>query len=91
MFPDDQTLIASGKYSTLSKERHEQIKCVQDICRTLQATATMILTDCQEKPPANGTHIELVGKCFENAKASRERLITLCLGMNELEDEAWPK
>jgi hypothetical protein len=91
MFPEDPILIARGKYSTLNKERHEQIKRVQDTCRTIQGAVTLILTDAQEKPPADGSHLELVGKCFENLKSARERLITLSLGLNELEEEAWGK
>jgi len=90
MFPSDEILLARGKYSTLSKERHEQIKRVQDICRTVQGTVPLILSDAQEKPPVEN-HLELLGKCIENLITSRERLITLSLGMNELEEEAWPK
>lgn len=91
MFPDDATLLARGKYSTLNREWHEQVKRVQEICRTLQAKATLILTDCQQKPPVDGSHVEMIGKCFENLQNARERLITLSLGLNELESEAWPK
>lgn len=89
MFPDDTVLIARGKYSTLNKERHEQIKRVQDVCRTIQGTVPLILTDSQEKPPVDGSHLEKLGKCFENLMSARERLITLSLGLNELEEEAW--
>lgn len=91
MFPDDQTLIARGKYSTLNSEWRDQVKRVQDICRTLQAKSYLIVKDCEEKPPVDGSHVEMVGKCFENMKDARERLITLSLGMKELESEAWPK
>lgn len=91
MFPDDATLLARGKYSTLNREWHEQVKRVQDICRTLQAKATLVLSDCQEKPPADASHVEMVGKCFENLKHARERLMTLSIAMAEIEPEAWPK
>jgi hypothetical protein len=91
MFPDDQTLIARGKYSTLSHERREQIKRVQDICRTIQATVPQILSDCQEEPPAESTHIPLLARCLENLTSARERIVTMCLGMAELKQEAWPK
>lgn len=91
MFPDDQTLLARGKYSTLNREWREQIKRMQDMCRTVQAKATLILSDAQEKPPVDGSHVEMIGKCFENMKDARERLITLSLGMKELEPDAWPK
>lgn len=51
----------------------------------------MILSDAQDKPPIDGSYVELVKKCIENISKARERIITLSLGMNELENEAWPK
>lgn len=91
MFPEEQTLIARGKHATLSKVRYEQIKRAQDICKTIQHEVNPVLQDCQEKPPANISHLQNIVKCLENLKDARERIITASLGMIELEDEAWPK
>jgi precorrin-6B methylase 1 len=91
MFPDEPTLIARGKYSTLMKERKEQIKRVQEICRTIQGNATLILTDSQKKPPDDARALEETIRSMENLKAARERIVTLSLGLIELEPEAWPK
>lgn len=89
MFPSDDILIARGKYSTLNREWHEQVKRVVDICRTLQAKAPLILSDCQLKPPVDTGPIVTITACLENLNKARERLITLSLGMAELEPEAW--
>lgn len=91
MFPDEATLIARGKFSTLMKERKEQIKRVQEICRTIQGNATLILTDSQKKPPDDARTLEETIRCMENLKTARERIITLSLGLIELEPDAWPK
>ena len=91
MFPSDDILLARGKFSTLSHERHEQLKRVQDICTTLVTEAQASLRDCEQKPPKEAKHIQMIGKCLENLTSARERIIMLSLGMNELEPEAWPK
>lgn len=91
MFPDDATLIARGKYSTLTKERREQLERVQAICTTIITMAHGTLRDCEQKPPKNREPLETMKKCFDNLEVARERLITACLGMAELQEEAWPK
>lgn len=89
MFPADDILIARGKLSTLRKERREQLERVQGICTTLVTTAQAALRDCECKPPKEPQHLATLGKCLEHLHTSRERLIALSLGMNELEPEAW--
>ena len=91
MFPADEILIARGKLSTLRKERKDQLERVQKICTTIVSEAHSALRDCEQKPPATGIHIEILENCIKNMKDAREKLITISLGMNELEDEAWPK
>jgi len=91
VFPDEPTLIARGKFSTLMKERKEQIKRVQDICRTMQGNVALLLKDCEKKPPEDLATLEMTMKCMDNLKAARERIITLSLGLIELEPDAWPK
>lgn len=89
IFPDEQTLIARGKQSTLLKERREQIQRVQDICRKVQGNATLILNEAQKKPPETLAQVEESLRALENAKKAIDRLITLSNGIAELEDEAW--
>lgn len=91
MFPAEPVLIARGKYSTLSKMRREQLERVQGICTTIVSTAQAVLRDCEQKPPVNGANLETLKKCLDNAAEARERIITLCLGLAELEPEAWGK
>lgn len=89
MYPADDILIARGKYSTLSKERKEQIKRVQGICTTMMTAAAQILNDCQAKPPTNMAAYESMAKCLENAISARDKIATLCNDMAELEPVAW--
>jgi hypothetical protein len=91
MFPDDARLIAIGKYSVMSRERHDQLKRVQEVCRTIQATVPKILADFQEEPLVDEHYIPLLEKCVANLASAKERIITMCLGMAEIKPEAWPK
>lgn len=91
MFPDDQRLIAIGKYSLMSRERREQLKIVQEICRTIQATVPKILADFQEEPLIDANYIPLLEKCVTNLSSAKERITTMCLGMAEIKPEAYPK
>lgn len=91
MFPDEPTLIARGKYATLSKERRVQIERVQTICKTIMHLANPLLDDCQEKPPADGSPLSRLEECIKNARSARDRLIELSTQMNELKEQAWPK
>lgn len=91
MFPDDATLIARGKYSTLSHERHEQLKRVQTIAETIVNGAYAVLRDCEAKPPKEPQYIVTLAKCVENITDARDRLVLISKGMNDLEPEAWPK
>jgi hypothetical protein len=91
VFPPDEVLLARGKYSTLSKERREQLERVQGICTTIVTASQAALRDCEARPPTNHGPIETMTSCLQNLEAARERLITLCVGLAELEEEAWPK
>lgn len=91
MFPSDDILIARGKYSTLSKERRAQLERVQGICTTIVTTAHSALRDCEARPPTNGAHMETMKTCLKNLTEAREKLITLSLGLAELEPDAWGK
>jgi len=92
MFPADDILIARGKHATLRREWREQVKRVQDICRTMQATAPQILSAAQDEEPISiRQHIATLGNCLEDLQAAGERLIMLNIGLAELKPEAWGK
>lgn len=89
MFPADEILIARGKYSTLSKERREQLERVQGICTTLITTSQHVLRDCEAKAENVPQLLDKIENCLDNVRKARERILTLNLGMDELRDEAW--
>ena len=91
MFPDDSILIARGKYSTLNKERREQMERVQKICTSIVTTSSQILKSCHERVPSNEGNLAELGKCLDNLAKANERLMTIGLGLDELEEEAWGK
>lgn len=88
-YPDESTLVARGKQATALKERREQIQRVQEICRTVQGNATLILTDCQKRPPEDMVTIERTIKALENASKAQFRIIELSREIDSLEQEAW--
>ena len=90
-YPDDDTLIARGKLSTLNRERRVQIERVQTIAKMLMHKAGPLLADCQEKPPTDGEPLVSLETCVKNATAARIKLIELCGEIAILEPLAWPK
>lgn len=90
-FPDNDTLIARGKYSTLNKARREQLERVQLIGKTLMANANPLLRDCEAKPPTDPQPLALLEKCLKNAQDARTKLMEICAEMATLEPLAWPK
>ena len=91
MFPDDSILIARGKYSTLNKERREQMERVQTIVTTMVTASSQVLKNCHERVPNNAGSFHTLGVCLDNLVKANERLMTIGVGLNELEDEAWGK
>lgn len=90
MYPDDSTLLARGKYSTLTHERREQLKRVQAICSTLVTAAQGALRDCESMPPEDLTHMRDIERCVTHLKDARGRIVVLANDMLELKDAAWP-
>lgn len=88
-FPDDNTLLARGKYTTLSSERKKQLERVRVACQTMMTSTQRVLRDCEERPPQNMDDILLIGRCLENIKTAREVIVGLCNDMADLETEAW--
>lgn len=91
IYPDDATLLARGKYSTLGKELREQVERVQKICKTIMHLANPLLDDCQEDPPVDGSVLVKLEECVKNAGKARERIIELCAMRAELREAAWPE
>ncbi len=90
MFPDDATLIARGKQTTLIKERREQIERVQTVCKYMQGQVALILQGVQKKPPEDVTEqIQIMNKSLENAFKAQVKIIELSTGIDQLETEAW--
>ena len=90
-YPDDATLIARGKYSTLTHERREQLRRVQAICSLIVTAAQGALRDCEAMPPEDLTHIMDLERCLLNLKDARGRIVELASEMVELKDKAWPQ
>lgn len=91
-FPDEATLIARGKYTSLNRERREQIQRVQTIVTTIITEAHSVLRDCQRddlKEPQEPQRMQTLSKCLENLHAARSKISSLCLGLQGLEEEAW--
>jgi hypothetical protein len=91
MYPDDATLIARGKLSTLSAERREQLKRVAATCDTVVRAAHQFLRDCEDMPPEDLTHIITLERCLTNMRDARERIVNLAGEMIELKPIAWPQ
>lgn len=88
-FPPDPVLIARGKYSTLGRERTEQLKRVQTICQTLMQATQQALRDCEKRPPDNAEPVQTIETCLTNLRKARETLTALCLELDSLRGLAW--
>lgn len=87
MFPDDSTLIARGKYSTLNHERREQIKRAQKIVETMQAKLYTLVQSIQTPEPA--PDLSELRTCLDNLQKASSLIEDLCMQMQELRDIAW--
>lgn len=90
MYPDEATLVARGKYATLSHERREQLKRVQSICSFIVTAAQGALRDSEHMPPEDISHILDLERCLVNLKDARSRIVSLASEMVELKPFAWP-
>lgn len=90
-YPDEQRLIAMGKYSLHSKERREQIERVQMISKTIMHLANPLLKDCEEKPPVDASALVKLQDCIKNAENARGKIIEACKEMAALKPIAWPE
>ena len=90
-FPDDATLLARGKYSTLGKERRVQLERVQALCSLMITSTQGALRDCEIMPPVNTGALANLEACLMNLKASRESIVELSVAMLEIKPQAWPE
>lgn len=88
-FPDDPTLIARGKYSTLRAEREDQYKRVQKICTTMQNHLTLAILGIQERPTKNRISLDTIRACLGNFENAWNRVDELVEEMEALKPEAW--
>lgn len=89
MYPADDILLARGKYSTLGKERREQLQRVQVVVNAIVTDAHQVLRDCHSRPPVNEEPLTSLPKLFENLGKARERIVSITTEMNDLENLAW--
>lgn len=88
-FPDDQTLLARGKYSTLGRERRAQLARAQKVCTTLMSACSQALRDCEAMPPVNGEPLRSIETCLKNLADCRHKIVELCAEMEVLKPIAW--
>lgn len=86
MYPADDVLIARGKYSTLNKERREQIKRAQKIAETVQAIVYKHVATMQTGAPCDFSELKL---CIDNLSKTASKLEELIGMMRDIETQAW--
>lgn len=89
MFPADNILIARGKYSTLGKERHQQIERTQKLADTMRKHMLLALIGMQERPVIHQESIVAIRACIANWEMAWKRTEELCSEMAELKPLAW--
>lgn len=89
-FPDDATLVARGKYSTLGKERRKQLKRVQDTAGNLMGLCQQAMHGVQADQ-ADTKAIATMQICVDSLKDAGEKIVSLGAEMNVLKPEAWPE
>lgn len=87
-FPDDATLIARGKYSTLSRERRKQIERIQTTAGTVMSMCSQILKGVQQETPDLST-VGGIRKCVDNIEAAANAISELSAEMSTLKPDAW--
>lgn len=89
-FPDDATLIARGKYSTLGKERRVQLQRVQKTAANLMSLCQQAMNGVQAEV-ADTKAIASMQVNVDSLKDAGERIVSLGAEMTALKPEAWPE
>lgn len=88
MYPDDATLLARGKYSTLGKERRKQLERIQTTLSTVMHLCHQAMKGAQMDQP-DVSPIMQMGNCVENLEQAAERVAEYSELMAELKPGAW--
>lgn len=86
MYPSDDILIARGKYSTLNKERREQIKRAQKIAETMQAIIYKHVSTMQTGASCDFAELQT---CMVNMQKAADRIVEITAQMRDVEPIAW--
>ena len=89
-FPDDPTLIARGKYSTLSGERRDHLKRVAKLSNTLQQNLLAAIRGMEDRKDVT-TYLTGMRACLANLEQSWTRLKAIHAEQCGLSMEAWGK
>lgn len=89
-FPDVPTLIARGKYSTLSSERRDHLKRVAKLSNTLQQNLLAALRGLEDRKDITH-HVTAMRACLANLEQSSERMKVIHEEQAGLVMDAWGK
>jgi hypothetical protein len=89
-FPDDPTLIARGKYSTLSGERRDHLRRVAKLSNTLQQNLLAALRGMEDRKDIT-TYLTIMRACLANLEQSWTRMQAIHSEQADLSLEAWGK
>ena len=90
-FPDDEVLLARGKYATLGSERRALLKALRDDMEALAACAHRVMRSVELD---NAESAEAVALAAQRIQAATTRVETISLLSSELETlkpVAWGK
>ena len=88
-FPADDVLIARGKYSTLGKERNQQIVRAQKLADTMRNHMLKALIGMQERPMCHQESMVALRACIANWETAWEIVEKMCAEMEPLKPLAW--
>ncbi len=88
-YPADETLLARGKYSTLGRERNEQIERIQKLSTTMMNCLTVALLGVQEAPTEKREFLTHLRTCLGNYENAWNRIDELNAERDALHGEAW--
>lgn len=87
-FPDDATLIARGKYSTLGKERRKQLERVQKTAANLMSLCQQAMNGVQAEV-ADTKAISSMQTNVDNLKDAGDLIVSLGTEMAAIKEAAW--
>ena len=88
VYPNDATLAARGKYSTLASERRELLKAMREELETIVTYAGRTLRS-PDAVDMVGLQIDSMRNVHENLKGLHARLCVVHAAMKDLKPSAW--